>query len=154
MKIGGETHETGISAIADLRTKAQSKQKRGVTDCERLERHQKINVLKRDVAALLEVRNTYVSAAYGLEQARVTDAQASKETDMWTNRIWLPSDLPADLRISGCAPKLLERELQARTAAAVTSMGQLQTGLRQRQHGLDNMKSQAYGSGQQMVTVV
>jgi hypothetical protein len=119
------------------------------TDYQFLEHRQKVSALQRDVASLLEVRNHFIPVANTIEQEASSTSQAS---ELWADRVWLPSDVAQAQRASGCIAGLIEREIRARIAVALSAMSQLRQALRQRHQELSAMRSQVYGTGERTMT--
>jgi hypothetical protein len=117
-----------------------------------LDHRQKAVALRRDIHDWTLLRPEFVPAAQALDDAENAQRSSTSALQPWNVKLWLASDLPAELRSSGCSATLVANEKTARIAIAVTALSQLRTDLRLRANALRGMKVHSFGSGEKAMT--
>jgi hypothetical protein len=126
------------------------------TDAQAAELKQKSASLRRDIEAWIVVRTLYVPAAEAC--AREADTRRAKKIDpgllarSWDVKLWLPSDLSAARRASGCVPGAVLTELRLRIAHCETCLAKLRQARRYRAAQVAKFFGHVAGTGEAAVT--
>jgi hypothetical protein len=131
---------------------ARRNKRQGVTDHQLLEHRQKAVALRRDIHDWTLLRPEFVPIAQSLDDTEGAGRSSTSAIQPWDVKLWLPSQLPPELRATGCSASLTAAEKTARTAMAVTALSQLRTNLRLRANALKGMRAHLFGTGEKAMT--
>ncbi|KAI0054817.1 hypothetical protein BV25DRAFT_1816493, partial [Artomyces pyxidatus] len=154
-------HETTASVFLTVGLELEDQQRlllekqpstRGTT-AEKASFREKQNILGRRIAGWRQIQQLYMPCLSQLVAESTSDESGSADTDNpQTTKLYLPSQLPEELRASGCVSGLVDKELRLRRAQAEDSLHQVRRTIRMRLGMIHYKHVHVDGPGQEAVT--